>query len=613
MNIAFSRRVFSLCALLLLAWALAPLRADDASPAETPDGRPLKNGTGSEQRPANPETGSGREVPVPIFQHAAKGEIIEFDFADSKIFPGTTRHVSLYVPRQYDQAKPACLYVNQDGIQYNAPAVFDQLIEKHEMPVAIGVFISSGKVPASVPGAADRLSRAVEYDTPGDHYVRFLIEELLPAVEQRSTADGRRIRLSHDGNDRCIAGASSGAICAFTAAWERPDSFRRVFSTVGTYVDFRGGDCYPMLVRKCEPKPLRIFLQDGSGDLNNYGGDWWMVNQTLERALTFTGYEVNHAWDEGGHNTDGGTSVFPDAMRWMWKDWPAPIKAGAGSPQLQEIVLPGEPWKLVVDGLKMAAAPAANARGEVLFTDAASGKTYRINREGKVGQAGDGSPGVSGQAFGPDGRLYSVGAQGLVDGAGNGPTSAIDAAARPGDLVVGHDGSIYISQPAADDSQPGQIWCYSPEGVKKVVELGFKFPTGITLVPDHSLLLVADGHSHWIYSFQIAADGSLENGQRFHYLHVPTSADHASAGGLAVDSTGRLYVATNLGMQVCDQAGRPICILPTPTGQPTSLCFGGEEFDTLVVTCGDAVYRRKLKVEGVPAHAPPVKPEKPRL
>ncbi len=279
---------------------------------------------------------------------------------------------------------------------------------------------------------------------------------------------------------------------------------------------------------------------------------------------------------------------------------------------MQEILLPGEPWKLVVDGLKMAGAPAANASGEVTFADAGSGKSYRIDREGKVGPVAEQSAGLTGQAFARDGRLYSAGPRGVV-ATGGGGTAVIDRAARGGDLVVRNDGSIFVSQPPADESKPSQIWCFDPKGVKRVVDVGIKFPTGITLFPDHSLLLVADGHSHWIYSFQIAADGSLQNAQRYHFLHVPASADDASAGGLAVDTDGRLYVATNMGVQVCDPAGRVTCILPTPTGQPTQLCFGGEDFDTLVVTCGDAVYRRKLKIEGAPAHALPNKPEKAQL
>ena len=118
-----------------------------------------------------------------------------------------------------------------------------------------------------------------------------------------------------------------------------------MFSAIGTYVGLRGGNVYPTLIRKYEPKPLRVFLQDGSNDLNIYGGDWWMANQEMERALTFAGYEVNHVWGEGGHNGKHATEVFPDAMRWLWKDWPAPVKAGAGSPQLQEILIPGEDWQ----------------------------------------------------------------------------------------------------------------------------------------------------------------------------------------------------------------------------------------------------------------------------
>ena len=198
------------------------------------------------------------------------------------------------------------------------------------MPVTIGVFVMHGRVKAVQPGALDRFNRSFEYDGLGDDYARFLLEELLPEVEKQTTSDGRPIRLSNDGNDRGIGGSSSGAICAFTAAWERPDAFRRVFSAIGTYVGLRGGNVYPTLIRKYEPKPIRIFLQDGSDDLNIYGGDWWMANQEMERALTFAGYEVNHVWGDGGHNGKHATEIFPDAMRWLWKDWPAPVKAGAG-------------------------------------------------------------------------------------------------------------------------------------------------------------------------------------------------------------------------------------------------------------------------------------------
>src|SRR5688572_21343895 len=162
-----------------------------------------------------------------------KGEVTKYSFEQSRIFPGTVRDYWVYVPKQYDPAKPACVHVNQDGIQFNAPAVFDELIHKKEIPIVIGVFIMHGRVKAPSDNALDRFNRSYEYDGLGDNYVRFLLEELLPDVEKKSASDGRPIRLSQDFNDRCIAGSSSGAICAFTAAWERPDAFRRVFSAIG--------------------------------------------------------------------------------------------------------------------------------------------------------------------------------------------------------------------------------------------------------------------------------------------------------------------------------------------------------------------------------------------
>src|SRR5882757_2857832 len=255
-----------------------------------------------------------------------KGEILKLTFQHSTIFPDTWREYWVYIPAEYRPDQPACVYVNQDGIQWKAPTVFDNLIYRKEMPVTIGVFINPGRVLAGDTAASlDRFNRSFEYDGLGDAYVRFILEEILPEVERQKTSDGRPIHLSKKGNDRAIGGSSSGAICAFTAAWERPGEFSRVFSAIGTYVGLRGGDRYPSLIRKYEPRPIRIFLQDGSNDLNIYGGDWWMANQSMERALAFSGYEVNHAWGEGGHSGRQGESLFPDAMRWLWKGWPAPV------------------------------------------------------------------------------------------------------------------------------------------------------------------------------------------------------------------------------------------------------------------------------------------------
>src|SRR5205823_13888658 len=286
----------------------------------------------------------------------------------SKIFPGTVRDYWIYVPAQYTGEKPACVYVGQDGIGFKAPTVFDNLIARKEMPVTIGVFVTPGIVKSTdAAKALDRFNRSYEYDGLGDNYARFLLDELLPHIARE-----HKLNLSTNGNDRAIAGSSSGAICAFTAAWERPDAFRRVFTSVGTYVGLRGGNNYPTLVRKTEPKPIRIFLQDGSNDLNIYGGDWFLANQEMLSALEFAGYDVNHAWGDGGHNGKHATAIFPDALRWLWRDYPAPIVANpeAKSHQpLMEILIPGEDWQVVGQGYKFAEGPAVNAKGEVFFTD----------------------------------------------------------------------------------------------------------------------------------------------------------------------------------------------------------------------------------------------------
>jgi gluconolactonase len=545
-----------------------------------------------------------------------KGEVTKYTFENSKIFPGTARDWWIYVPKQYDPAKPACVYVNQDDVQFQAPVVFDNLIHKKEIPVLIGVFIRHGRVKASNTNTAlDRFNRSYEYDGLGDNYARFVLEEILPEVEKKTAADGRPIRLSKSGNDRAIGGSSSGAICAFTAAWERPDAFSRVFSSIGTFVGLRGGNVYPTLIRKFEPKPIRVFLQDGSADLNIYGGDWWMANQEMERSLIFAGYEVSHVWGDGGHNSKHATAIFPDAMRWLWRDWPAPVKKGPGSPQLKGILIPGEEWQLVAEGYSFTEGPAVNAQGEVFFNDVPNSKTYKIGLDGKVSPfIGDSKKG-DGQAFSPDGRLVAVaGAEEKIIAYNTDGKSAVLAEGfRGNDLVVLRNGGIYVTHPGWNGTDPSKVWYVSPTGEKKIVDTGLRFSNGLTVSPDQTLLYVADSRSHWIYSYQIQPDGSLAHKQRYYHLHVPDTADDSGADGMRVDNEGWLYVATRMGIQICDQAGRVNCIIPTPNGKVSNLCFGGETFDTLFATCGDKIYKRKTKAKGVLSFQAPVKPPAPRL
>jgi gluconolactonase len=541
-----------------------------------------------------------------------QGELIRFDFAGSNIFPGTTHEVAVYVPKQYDPALAACVYVNQDGVQWNAPTVFDNLIARGELPMIVGVFVRPGVVKAADAAAGlDRFNRSYEYDGLGDGYARFLLEELLPFVETKQTSDGRALHLSRSGNDRAIGGSSSGAICAFTATWEHPEAFSRVFSAIGTYVGLRGGDRYPTLIRKTEPKPIRVFLQDGANDLNIYGGDWWMANQTMERALTFAGYEVNHVWGEGAHSSRHGMALFPDAMRWLWKDWPKPVAAAAptGNQTLTALLIPGEGWQLIGEGYGLSEGTAANARGEVFFTDIPNSKAYKIGLDGRLSEFMADTKRANGQAFGPDGRLYAVatGSRQIIAYDADGRAAVIADGIAGNDVVVAHNGDIYVT------NDPSQVWLIKPDGTKQVVDTGLRYANGLTLSPDQSLLYVADYRSHWVYSYVRKPDGTLDHKQRYFWLHEPDAEDQSFADGIKVDRDGRLYVATRLGIQVCDQAGRVNAIIPTPNGRITNLCFGGEKFDMLFATCNERVYKRKLKTIGANAWDQPIKPAPPRL
>ncbi len=548
-----------------------------------------------------------------------KGEILKFTFESSKIFPGTRREVSVYVPAQYRPDKPACVYVNQDGIQWKAPVVFDNLIQQKEMPITIGVFITPGQVKASNEETAlDRYNRSFEYDGLGDAYARFVLEEILPEVEKRKTADGRVLKLSQSGNDRAIGGSSSGAVCAFTAAWERPDAFSRVFSAIGTYVNLRGADRYPSLIRKYEPKPIRIFLQDGSNDLNIYAGDWWKANEMMARALSFAGYEVNYVWGEGGHNGQHGTAIFPQAMRWLWKDYPKPVGKGISkNPFLNDILVENTDWELVGEGYSFTEGTATNAAGEFFFQDFPNSKTYKVGLDGKLMALPIDSKRATGTAFGPDGKRYTAagGNKQILsyDAQGNVKVVA-DSVASSNDITVAANGNIYFTAPDGRE-RPSKLFLIRPNGEKLVVDEGLKFANGLCLSPDQTQLYVTESASHWVWVYQIQADGKLANKQKFGWLQVRDEDENAWSDGLRCDRDGRIYVTSLIGIQVLDQLGRVNAILPVPLtkGQVSNLCFAGPNFDTLYITCRDKVYRRKVKVKGVNGFEAGVKPGKPRL
>ena len=255
---------------------------------------------------------------------APRGTVRTGTFSASKVFPGTTREYQVYVPAQYDATKPACLMVFFDGSgmmnatgAYRVPVVFDNLIARKDIPVTIAVGINPGTVPASAaPGAKARSQRSYEYDSLGDANARFLLEELLPEAL-------KGLNVTADPAGRAVGGNSSGGIAAFTIAWERPESFRKVVSHIGSFTNIQGGHRYAGLVRasKSAPKPLRVFLQDGSSDLDNLHGNWPLANHDMAAALKFAGYDHTFVFGTEGHNGKHGGAIFPDTLRWLWRDW----------------------------------------------------------------------------------------------------------------------------------------------------------------------------------------------------------------------------------------------------------------------------------------------------
>jgi enterochelin esterase-like enzyme len=245
-----------------------------------------------------------------------KGTLTQMPSWSSRIFPGTTRDWWVYVPAQYNAANPAAVMVFQDGAgarQYVVP-VFDNLIAKGTIPITVGIFIEPGGI------KAPRDNRSFEYDTLSDQYARFLLEEIIPEVE-------KTVRLRRDAAGRAIAGQSSGAIAAFTVAWERPSEFSKVLSGIGSFTNIQsgktlreGGHNYAAMIRKAPRKPIRVFMQDGANDLDNQHGSWWLANQTLARSLAFAGYDYKFEQGQGFHSNSHIRAILPDALRWLWRN-----------------------------------------------------------------------------------------------------------------------------------------------------------------------------------------------------------------------------------------------------------------------------------------------------
>jgi sugar lactone lactonase YvrE len=281
---------------------------------------------------------------------------------------------------------------------------------------------------------------------------------------------------------------------------------------------------------------------------------------------------------------------------------------------LNDILVPGQDWELVAEGLGFSEGTAANAAGEVFFQDIPNSKTYKVGLDGKVTILPIDAKKASGTSFGPDGKRYvAAGAtrQILAYDAGEKVTVIADSL-KGNDIVVANNGNIYITSPDGSE-RPGSLWLIRPNGQRVELDKGIRFPNGIALTPDQTHAYVTESASHWVWVYTIQPDGTLANKQRYGWLHVPDTEENAWPDGIKCDREGRVYVTSRIGIQVLDQIGRVNTILPLPSGQSSNCCFGGADFKTLYVSSNDKIYRRRLKVPGANAFQPTVKPPKPRL
>lgn len=551
---------------------------------------------------------SARQAGVP------RGTVTKHAWTTSTVYPGTTHDYWIYVPAQYNPAQPAAVMIFQDGAgfvnetgAFRVPIVFDNLIHKGEMPVTIAILISPGILPArDASGQQNRYHRSYEYDAVTGRYARFLIEEILPEV-------GKSYKLTADPNLRAISGSSSGGNCSVNTAWERPDAFRRVLSFIAGFTHQRGALVLPSQVRKFEGKPLRIFLQDGTGDVNIQS------NQDMIAALDQSGYDAKLVVGTEGHNSKHGGPLLPDALRWVWRDWTKPIAKPVKS-FAARFVDPMVEWEAVRGGeYKSAQGLAVDPAGNVFVSDAVTRRIHKVDHasgQASVFKQADGAGALGELMFGPDGRLFACdpGRRRIVSFDTAGKQSVVaDAAAGCKSLAVNVNGDIYYTEPGAH-----RVWLIAAKGGKRVVHEGISAPSGVKLSPEHSLLLVTDAATRWVWSFQIQPDGSLKYGLAFHRLEIEDEVDagqwRSGADGLTVDTEGFVYVCTRLGLQVSDPAGRTSAVLLPPSAQHTlaNAVFAGPTLDTLYVTAGDQVFRRRMKRQGVyPWKA--VKPPVPRL
>jgi gluconolactonase len=476
----------------------------------------------------------------------------------------------------------------------------------------IGIFVDPGVLPVVSGEAQSRFERIFEYDSLSDRYSRFLLEELIPAV-------AKEYNLSKNPDDRGIAGTSTGAVGAFMAAWNRPDEFHRVLSFIGTYVAMKGADELPALVRKTEPKPIRIFMQDGTGDHivpaepygTSFAGSWPINNRVMFEALQYSGYDARLEMGTEAHNMKQGGAIMPDALRWLWRGYPEPIVVHE-PPQMKEAgwdprakvyatVWADRSWEQIGGSYGEVASPTGDDLGDVFFADVAADRIYKADAEGKVTVYKEKAGRVKALREGTAGVLYAYQAERrqIVAYGPGGDQRVVARNVDVNDMAVTAQSTIYFS-----DTAHKTIGMVDASGKVRVVYSGggIASPSGVALSGDQAMLVVSDAQARFSWSFQIAADGGLQNGEPFYRLQAPETGWISGVGGVAEDSIGQAYFATPIGIQVCEANGRMAEVLNSPViGGVSSFVFAGKKLDWMYVAEGGRLFRRPVKVAGVAA------------
>ena len=544
-----------------------------------------------------------------------KGTVTEYKFAESKVYLSTHRSYWIYLPPDFDAQAEYPLMVFFDGGgcispkgQFRVPSVFDNLIQKKEIPALVGLFINPGDVPPVAKGAKGRSTRSYEYDTPSDTCAKFLIDEMIPLAAQHA-------KISAKPENRGLWGISSGGIAAFNAAWQRPDAFGKVISYIGSFTNIQGGVWFPAAIRKTERKSIRVFLQEGSNDLDNVHGNWPLSNQELANALKFAGYDYKFTMGDGGHSGKQGGAILPDALRWLWRaaePLPKPTPEVPNDMALSGVIIPGEEWKLVVDGKKFVDAACTDADGNFYFSDMDGEGIFKVAVDGTIALFNGNAKGLSGMKWGADGRLYAcnIKKRQLVAYDKEGKEEVLANDVQVNDLVVTHKGHVYFTETSRK-----QITLWEGPGKLRAVDNGIPAPNGICISPNQETLAVSDygtGPNSAIWAFRIETDGSL--GAKMPvmpYRPVGRSLEGGSAGargdGMVCDTRSRFYCSTGAGIQVFDPNGRPIGLILAPTDAPiTSIALSGPDMSYLFALTQGKVFKRKVNAKGFVSSAPPV-------